>query len=300
MASSVSRAGQAFLHMGEEALTVMSGSGFKAGIVGGIVGAVIATSAVALAGSGVGGVFSLGVSNSVDAKTTLAGASPGIQLEVKNTNAAGRNGLAVTSANSYPTGAFTNTGGGPAGAFVANAGAAPFTVSSTTKVGNLNADRLDGLDSSAFLTAGTKAKDADMLDGLDSNSFTQGFASRVSYVKRTLVSAPGTEVTLLDLGWAKLIAYCVPSQLSVGFSHPGTDPIEVGRLEPPTYYTEVNGGTIIDFDVLGGVNILQSGQNYRPAGGGFPRTRMATFVISGAGDNGQGCRVQVQELAQGF
>src|SRR5262245_53487079 len=143
---------------------------FLKGAVVGLVCALIGGGPVALAGSGVGGVFNLGVSNSVDAKTTLAGASPGIQLEVKNTNAAGRNGLAVASASSYPTGLFTNTGGGPAGAFTVNAGVAPFTVNSTTKVVNLNADRLDGLDSTSFLTAGTKARDADMLDGLDSNS----------------------------------------------------------------------------------------------------------------------------------
>src|SRR5262245_4305037 len=126
----------------------MRGS-FLRGAVVGFVCAVLGGATVALAGSGVGGVFNLGVSNSVDAKTTLTGASAGIQLEVTNTNAAGRNGLAVTSASSYPTGLFTNTGSGPAGAFVVNAGA-PFTVNSTTKVGGLNADQLDGLDSAAL------------------------------------------------------------------------------------------------------------------------------------------------------
>jgi hypothetical protein len=160
--------------MGEEALTVMSGSGFKAGIVGGIVGAVIATSAVALAGSGVGGVFNLGASNSVDAKTTLSGASPSAQLQVTNTNAAvGASGLGVTSKSDVATGSFANsstgpgvlalsagtakatvhaknTGGGPAGAFVTNPGVAPFTVSGSTKVVGLNADQLDGLDSSVL------------------------------------------------------------------------------------------------------------------------------------------------------
>jgi hypothetical protein len=41
--------------------------------------------------------------------------------------------------------------GGPAGAFVVNSGVSPFTVNSTAKVQNLNADRLDGLDSTGFL-----------------------------------------------------------------------------------------------------------------------------------------------------
>jgi hypothetical protein len=44
-----------------------------------------------------------------------------------------------------------NTGGGPAGSFVVNAGVSPFTVNSAGKVANLNADRLDGLDSTGFL-----------------------------------------------------------------------------------------------------------------------------------------------------
>jgi hypothetical protein len=257
----------------------------------------------ALAGSGVGGVFNLGVSNSVDAKTTLTGASSGIQLEVKNTNAAGRNGLAVTSASSYPTGTFTNTGTGPAGAFTANAGIAPFTVNSPAKVANLNADRLDGLDSTAFLTAGTKAKDADMLDGLDSNSFTQGFASRVSYVKRTLPNAPGTELTLLDLGWVRLVAKCDTSYLTVGAANPGADPVEVGRINPQGYYVLSNTvdrvGFLFDANPGGG-GILQASQSYRPGGVGFPRTRMATFFVSGAADRGDGCHVHAQALAQGF
>src|SRR5262245_30621937 len=63
---------------------------------------------------------------------------------------AGAAGLAATSKSSSQTGTFTNTGGGPAGAFVVNAGVAPFTVNSQTKVGSLNADQLDGLDSSVL------------------------------------------------------------------------------------------------------------------------------------------------------
>jgi hypothetical protein len=127
----------------------MNGS-FLKGVVVGLTCGLVGGAAVALAGSGVGGVFNLGVSNSVDAKTTLTGASPGIQLQVTNTNAAGKNGLGVTSANGYSTGLFTNTGGGSAGAFVVNAGVAPFSVNSATKVNNLNADQLDGLDSTAL------------------------------------------------------------------------------------------------------------------------------------------------------
>jgi hypothetical protein len=128
----------------------MKGSFLKGAIVG-FVCAALGGATVALAGSGINGVFNLGVSNSVDAKTTLTGASPGIQLQVTNTSAAaGTSGLAVNSASGATTGVFTNSGGGPAGGFFVNAGVKPFTVNSQAKVGNLNADLLDGLDSPAL------------------------------------------------------------------------------------------------------------------------------------------------------
>jgi len=162
----------------------MSGAALKGAAVG-VAFALVGGAAIALAGSGVNGVFNLGVSNSVDAKTRLTGASPTAQLQVNNTNgAAGASGLAVSSVSSSPTGSFTNSStgtglsvnstggmglvaqsgmaakpalqgqnmaGGPAGAFVVNSGVSPFTVNSTAKVQNLNADRLDGLDSTGFL-----------------------------------------------------------------------------------------------------------------------------------------------------
>jgi hypothetical protein len=129
----------------------MRGSFLKGVAVGAVCVLVGGVATVALAGSGVGGVFNLGVSNSVDAKTTLTGASPGIQLQVANTSAAaGTSGLAVNSGSGATTGVFTNTGGGPAGGFFVNAGVKPFTVNSQTRVGNLNADLLDGLDSPAL------------------------------------------------------------------------------------------------------------------------------------------------------
>jgi hypothetical protein len=121
---------------------------FLKGAVVGLVCAVLGGATVALAGSGIGGVFNLGQSNSVDAKTALTGASPSAQLQVTNTSAAGgTSGLAVNSGSGATTGVFTNTGGGPAGGFFVSAGVKPFTVNSQTKVGNLNADLLDGLDS---------------------------------------------------------------------------------------------------------------------------------------------------------
>jgi hypothetical protein len=162
----------------------MGGSFVKGCAVGAVCMLVGGVSTLALAGSGVGGVFNLGVSNSVDARSTLTGASPVAQLQVTNTNAsAGAFGLGVTSGSATPTESVTNTStgtglsvlassggavsaqsggastptlvakntaGGPAASFAVTAGAAPFKVSSQTKVSGLNADLIDGLDSTAL------------------------------------------------------------------------------------------------------------------------------------------------------
>jgi hypothetical protein len=85
-----------------------------------------------------GGNFILGQSNSADAVTSLArtGANAGKGLQVSNTS--------------------TTTGATALGLNVAS-GHAPFTVNSGTKVANLNADELDGLNSTAFARNGSEA-----------------------------------------------------------------------------------------------------------------------------------------------
>jgi Phage Tail Collar Domain len=128
------------------------GGSFLKGAVVGLVCAVVGGATVALAGSGINGVFNLGVSNSVNAQTRLSGSTSGAQLRVDNTGTAtNASGIAVTSASTVaPALVASNAAGGPAGGFFANAGVPPFTVSSQTKVTYLNADKLDGLDSSAL------------------------------------------------------------------------------------------------------------------------------------------------------
>ena len=46
-----------------------------------------------------------------------------------------------------------NAGAGPAASFQVAAGKAPFAVSSSVKVSKLNADLLDGIDSTGFLSS---------------------------------------------------------------------------------------------------------------------------------------------------
>ncbi len=98
-----------------------------------VIGAVtllLLSTGVALAGSGVGGVFNLGVTNTVNKQTVLKGSASSALMRV------------------------TNDGSGAALALnVKNTGTAPIVLDpeSTGKVQYLNADMLDGKDSSQFI-----------------------------------------------------------------------------------------------------------------------------------------------------
>lgn len=156
----------------------------RTAVVAALIGACAAAATVAVAGTGIGGVFNLGQTNSVDATSRLQGASSsGAQLAVTNTSTAGAalglnvtnnsanspailatnnssgNGVQATStggfafsgqtaSSSLPALRATNTGGFPAASFVVNSGVAPFRVNSVTKVIGLNADYVDGKDAS--------------------------------------------------------------------------------------------------------------------------------------------------------
>jgi hypothetical protein len=84
--------------------------GLRSVLVGGTVGAVVAAGGVAVAGTGVGGVFNLGQVNSVNATTTLTGTTAGPQLTVRNdsTNAAATP-LSLKPAAGIPGLSVTNT-----------------------------------------------------------------------------------------------------------------------------------------------------------------------------------------------
>jgi hypothetical protein len=102
-------------------------------VQGSVVGAVIAlvslVAGAAFAGTGIGGVFNLGQSNSVNGTTTLTGATAGPHLTVNNTSTGtGASGLSISTA----------------------AGKAPLVVNSNTQVANLNASLLGGSGPSAF------------------------------------------------------------------------------------------------------------------------------------------------------
>lgn len=78
-------------------------------------------------GTGVGAVLNLGKTNAVSATTTLTGSASGKMLQV------------------------TDTGIGSALSLTTKTTVAPMKVNSSVKVVNLNADKLDGVDSTGFL-----------------------------------------------------------------------------------------------------------------------------------------------------
>jgi hypothetical protein len=107
--------------------------------------------------------------------TTYAAATGGSLGLGKSNSAKATTGLSSTGAG--PTLVVANTAGQPAAAFSANNGVAPFTVSGAAKVSNLNADQLDGLDSSAFALKGAPNDGAN-----DNGLYGRSFATLASGV----------------------------------------------------------------------------------------------------------------------
>lgn len=129
----------------------------------------------ATAHTGSAGLFHLGHNNPVRAVSTLAGGVAKGVLNVSNTSTA-TTATAVGAANKSavsPAVRATNSGGGPALGLSVGAGKAPMTVSGgAAKVTNLDADTVDGKDSTEFAAATNgKANNADLLDNKDSSEF---------------------------------------------------------------------------------------------------------------------------------
>jgi len=116
----------------------------KGALVGGLSGALVMVATAALAGSGIGGVFNLGVKNSVNATSALIGKTAGAMLRVKN------------------------TGSGPAALFQVAAGKAPFAVNSSVTVANLSAAHATNADHAANAD---RATNADNLGGVPAASY---------------------------------------------------------------------------------------------------------------------------------
>lgn len=105
----------------------------------------------ALAGTGVGATFNLGKTNSVGALSTLVGSTASSMLKVDN------NG----------TGTALDLQVGPSTTPPEQKTAAPMKVDSQARVDNLNADEIDGKDSSQFMTASTYFSTSPETSGID-------------------------------------------------------------------------------------------------------------------------------------
>ncbi len=98
---------------------------------------VLGAATTALAGTGVGATFNLGKVNSVSALSTLVGSTASSMLKVDNNGAGTALDLQVGPSTTPPE----------------QKAVAPMTVDSQARVANLNADKIDGKDSSAFAPA---------------------------------------------------------------------------------------------------------------------------------------------------
>jgi len=94
----------------------------------------VGLASTALAGTGVGARFELGKVNTVNAITKLVGSVAGPSLQIDNNNA----GASATALD-----------------LQVEPGKAPMSVNSDGRVANLNADKIDGQDSGAFMPAST-------------------------------------------------------------------------------------------------------------------------------------------------
>jgi hypothetical protein len=137
-------------------------AGLGAAVV--LLGAVVVPPA--LGGSGVGAIFNLGRSNSVNAITTLTGKSTSRMLQI------------------------TNSGTGSALQLTTKTNVAPMRVNSSVKVTNLNADKLDGVDSTGFVRASGEI---------------QVSVGSTAWMAQSPASPPVASVVLSGIGWKRSV-----------------------------------------------------------------------------------------------
>ncbi len=147
---------------------------------------VLGVATTALAGTGAGATFNLGQTNTVNVLSKLVGSVGGPSLQIDN-NSTGANATALE--------------------LQVEAGKAPMKVNSGAKVFNLNADKIDGKDSSQFLgTTYVRSVDKETL----ANSGGFATASRFSGDRAT---GGGVE---LRGGQATKVFYFQPGGIPVG------------------------------------------------------------------------------------
>jgi len=188
-----------------------------------------------------GSPFRLGRSNSINKTTALTGKTKGPQLKLANKKA-----------------------GSTALDLKVPAGQAPLTVNSSGKVANLNADQLDGLDSTGFLRATGTATDSSKLEGHASSYFLPATGTAADSIK--LGGHPISDFYLL--GDAFSLTTNADTALSATSTSPGPI-VGVGVKGVSDHGWGVLGSTLDSRGVVGlalsdGVGVL--GEHFSGAG----------------------------------
>jgi hypothetical protein len=218
---------------------------------------------VSLSGLGIaatGGNFILGQSNTADKQTLLTGTvGQDAQLRVQNAStgansyglfgkmtspsagagSAGVRGLNGSTDASAAGVVGVNTGGGPGLKSVVNSGAPPLSVNSQTKVASLNADLLDGVDSTGLVPASVVFGDGS--DG-DATISSATALSRDMYYDNLTIA---TGQTLNPNGFRVFVSGTLTLQDGASIARNGND----GSSDPDP---PVDGGAGLSSGSLGG------------------------------------------------
>ena len=203
-------------------------------VVLGAVVILIVTAGTALAASP-GSAFRLGVANSVGALTKLSSSLSGAVLQI------------------------TNGGSGPALQLNVKAGSAPLAVNSSVKVKNLNADLLDGLDSTAFLGVNATAQDSERLNCKPaSNYLTVQDAKSFMGAQTTLRESPVEAGETLGDGTHKITMSCSPGEVVLSGGPANINPNTVilesfpggGIANPNTWSVRIQNAAPDNFSVV--------------------------------------------------
>jgi membrane-associated phospholipid phosphatase len=234
------------------------------------------------------------VAATVMSVSAMEGVASAASLQIGKKNKSKAQTTLSSSAKKKATLALSNTGGAAAASFTTKKGKAPFNVSSTTKVKSLNADLLDGLDSSQLqlrIAASCAAGSAIRVVNSDGSVTCQPLLVSVP-AAWNLRGNTGTDPTADFLGTTdgqplliktnnnEVVRVTAGGAVGVGTATPGAklEASTLGSSGPALLGTSATGGVIGrlgNFPCAGGAAVQGCGG---PAGGG----------VSGSSDTGIG------------